>query len=75
LQQIADSSGGEVYYADSAAELTGVYMKVLRELKNRYLISYEPKGVASEGWHTLEVKLKDVRADVRARRGYFYRPN
>ena len=74
MQQISRSSGGEVYYADSAAELKSVYLKVLQELKNRYLLTYQPQGVPSEGWHTLEVKLKGVKADVRARRGYFYNP-
>jgi hypothetical protein len=43
---------------------------ILEEFRNRYLLSYSPKGVSAAGWHRLEVKLKNRRATVKARPGY-----
>jgi hypothetical protein len=46
-------------------------LKVFEEMATRYILSFEPRGVPKEGWHPLEVKLKNKKADeVRARLGY-----
>lgn len=74
LKQITDTSGGQVYYANTAADLRDVYLRALSKLKSRYLLAYEPRGVTTEGWHDLVVRVVDIDADVRARRGYFRNP-
>ena len=46
-------------------------MKVIEDIESRYLLSYQPKGVPTEGWHPLEVKLKkSKKGTIRARPGY-----
>ena len=32
--------------------------------------SYTPKGVAKDGWHKLDVRIRNRKADVKARPGY-----
>jgi hypothetical protein len=46
----------------------------VEEIKSRYPLTFCPKGAAEEGWHRLEVKLKNRKGEVRARRGYYHRP-
>jgi hypothetical protein len=46
------------------------FLAVLAHVKSRYLLRYEPSGVAREGWHKLEVTVRGKKGDVRARRGY-----
>lgn len=71
-RQAAERSGGRLFHAASARDLTGVFQRILNETTTRYLLSYEPQGVAREGWHQLEVKLKRGRGEVRSRRGYYH---
>ena len=42
---------------------------------NRYLLSYSPRGVSSDGWHRIEVKIKDRRGAARVRAGYMAGPS
>jgi VWFA-related protein len=68
---IAKATGGRVWIAQSSAELTDVYLKVIGDIESRYLLSYQPRGVPKEAWHSLEVKLrKGKKGTIRARPGY-----
>jgi VWFA-related protein len=73
LDALADTSGGRVAYASSESALRTMFLDVLAEFRQRYVLSYEPAGVPGSGWHTIEVKLKGRSGEVRARRGYFAR--
>jgi hypothetical protein len=44
----------------------------LREctLRQRYLVSYTPRGVSKDGWYRLDVRVKGRKAIVKARPGY-----
>jgi hypothetical protein len=44
--------------------------KHLAVFRQRYLLSYTPRGVWREGWHRLQVRLKSRRGTVTARAGY-----
>jgi VWFA-related protein len=70
LDAIAAASGGRVLKADTTANLPAAFEEILKEFRTRYLITYTPHGVDTPGWHTLDVKVKGRRAEVRARRGY-----
>jgi len=39
-------------------------------MKARYLLTFYPRGVRRDGWHTLRIRLRSGRGDVIARRGY-----
>lgn len=73
LHRLADETGGEAFELDSTRNLRARFLNVLDGFRQRYLISYSPKGVARSGWHRLEVRVKNRRATVRARPGYFER--
>jgi hypothetical protein len=47
-----------------------VFLKILDEFRQRYLISYSPTGVAPDGWHRLDVRVKGRRLTVKSRTGY-----
>lgn len=69
LERIASETGGRVFRA-TAGDLEEAFGRVLQEIRGRYVLRYEPKGVPRPGWHRLQVKLEGVRGDVLARRGY-----
>ena len=73
LAALAEDTGGRVVYASDEAALEATFLEVLREFRQRYVLSYAPTGVSDDGWHSIEVKLRGKSGEVRARRGYFVR--
>ena len=71
LDDIADASGGELIRIESRTQLTAALETLMRDFRQRYLLSYTPEGVASAGWHALEVRVKRRGVRVKAREGYF----
>jgi VWFA-related protein len=70
LRDLASDTGGQVWRADDGAQLQTLFLQALAEVKSRYLLRFEP-AASTPGWHTLEVKLRARKGDVRARKGYF----
>jgi Ca-activated chloride channel homolog len=71
LREVADVTGGTVFDLESTRDLAGVFARILAEFRQRYLVSYVPRGVARDGWHKLEVSVRGRRgAIVKARSGY-----
>ena len=73
LRDLARETGGRLWTATAPQDLQEKFLQILSQLKNRYVLRFEPRGVARPGWHELEVKLKGRKGKVRARRGY-HRP-
>jgi len=74
LNSVTGLTGGRVFHIDPGANFTEIFLRVLREMESRYLLSYEPTGVPQEGWHELKVDLEVNEADgIRARPGYLVR--
>lgn len=74
LDGLADVGGGRRWPATSSRALQELFVRVLDEMRSRYLLTYYPTGVAREGWHDVKVTLKGARGDVIARPGYFVTP-
>jgi VWFA-related protein len=70
LEDVSTVTGGDIVEAESSRSLRGAIVRVLEEFRNRYLVSYSPKGVPTRGWHRLEVRIKGRRVNVKARPGY-----
>lgn len=71
LRDVAAATGGTVLDLDSTRDLARVFGRILAEFRQRYLISYVPRGVSRDGWHKVEVTIKGRRtATVQARSGY-----
>ncbi len=72
LKDLTTMTGGRLI-TSGAVDLSRVFLDVLKEFRQRYVLGYSPQGVARSGWHTIEVRMKgaknrDVKA--RARPGY-----
>jgi VWFA-related protein len=70
LRDLAEATGGRQLAVESTRRLSETLLSILDEFRHRYLISFTPTGVAKDGWHRLEVKVKNRRVAVRARPGY-----
>jgi VWFA-related protein len=70
LDDVSELTGGAVLRIESTKDLSATFPRILDEFRQRYLISYSPQGVAKDGWHRLEVRVKGRKASVKARSGY-----
>lgn len=72
LEVIAEQTGGRAVEAEWNTRLGEVFQQILREYRQRYILTFTPEGVATgDGWHTLDVKVKRRGALVRARTRYW----
>jgi len=70
LRSITSATGGRLIEIEKTANLTATFLDILEEFRHRYLLSYTPRGVAKDGWHKLDVRVRSRRATVKARPGY-----
>lgn len=70
LGDFVKQTGGSLLEVRSTGDLSNAFLRILNEFRQRYLLSYSPRGVAPAGWHRIEVKVKNRRAAVKARAGY-----
>jgi Ca-activated chloride channel homolog len=70
LPDLSELTGGRLFEAESMQDLGKTFLGILNEFRQRYLVSYSPRGVSKEGWHRLEVRVKTRSATVKARPGY-----
>lgn len=68
LGVIARETGGDVFVSSAPAHMSVAAREIVSELRHQYLIAFE--AGTEPGWHPIEVKVKEGRATVRARRGY-----
>ena len=54
----------------AAGSLRREFARIVTEFRTRYLLTYTPRGVDAGGWHPIDVKLKNKKGKVTARRGY-----
>jgi VWFA-related protein len=69
LRDLTAFTGGRLFEIEKTANLSAIFLSVLEEFRQRYLVSYTPRGVAKDGWHRLTVRVKRS-ATVKARPGY-----
>jgi Ca-activated chloride channel family protein len=70
LEDLTDQTGGRLFKVESTRSLSQVFLEMLGEFRQRYLLSYSPAGVSHDGWHELTVRVKGRNAVVKARPGY-----
>jgi Ca-activated chloride channel family protein len=68
VEDLARWTGGALHYASNPVATSKAAKDVIDELRNLYLIGFEP-GTAT-GWHPIEVRTTDQDHTVRARGGY-----
>jgi VWFA-related protein len=70
LRDLTTATGGRLFEVEKTANLGPIFLSVLEEFRQRYLVSYTPRGVATDGWHKLDVRIKNRKATIKARPGY-----
>jgi len=70
LDNLVRLTGGRRLDVSSLERLSDAFAEILRESRERYLLSYTPTGVPAGGWHEVIVRVPGRRAEVRARPGY-----
>jgi VWFA-related protein len=70
LRDLADATGGDLIEAKGTTDVEAIFLQLLNEYRQRYLLSYTPAGVASDGWHRIDVRVNQPGVTVRARPGY-----
>jgi len=74
LGRLAQVTGGSLFEVESTRDLSTVFIDIFDEFRGRYLLSYTPQGVSGDGWHRLDVKIKERRGAARVRSGYMAGP-
>jgi Ca-activated chloride channel family protein len=77
LQDLSDETGGRAFYPYHVDDLDQSFQDIGDELRNQYSIAYNPTNHAVDGrYHKIKIDTPDHKGyQVRARRGYYARPN
>jgi VWFA-related protein len=70
LTALAEETGGKYIDAERSDRLRETFAQIVTEFRSRYLLTYIPAGVEAGGWHPIDVKLKNKKGNITARRGY-----
>jgi Ca-activated chloride channel homolog len=68
VEDLANWTGGAFFYASSPSETSKVARQVIDELREQYVIAFEP--AAGKGWRPLDIRTRDKGLIVRTRSGY-----
>ena len=73
LNDIATISGGRVFrlFTGRSYALDGLAKVLMEELHQQYLLSYYPASTANNGFRKVEVKVDQLKGEVRHRTGYY----
>jgi VWFA-related protein len=78
LESFADASGGKAWLLSGnwannrGSEIQRVLDEIASELRNQYSIGYYPPHELKDGkWHRIQIRAKNKRYHVRARKEYF----
>lgn len=73
LRALAKESGGQAFFADSAAELAGIYQRIADQLRSQYLVTYSSSKPEYDGtWRKVRVDHTGPQGyTVRTRPGYY----
>ena len=71
LTQVVDESGGRVLEVGQPDEIGPVFIDILKELREQYVLGYYPNNRQNDGrWHKVKVDVVGEAVAVRAPRGY-----
>ena len=71
LTQVADESGGRILEVGAPDEIRPVFIDILKELREQYVLGFYPNDRRNDGrWHKVRVEVPGEDVEVRAPRGY-----
>ncbi|HEY2934257.1 MAG TPA: VWA domain-containing protein [Acidobacteriota bacterium] len=76
MSEIAEATGGKVYYPNRLEDLAGVFTSIANELRNQYRIAYVSANLVRDGkWREIRVQLSNLQPNqqyrIRTKRGYY----
>src|SRR6266540_3507219 len=75
LKKLSDSTGGRAVFPKNARDLDKAFAQLEQDLRQQYLLAYEPKNEATDGgFRKLEIRVVNKNAKdlkIRHRRGYY----
>ncbi|REJ83942.1 MAG: VWA domain-containing protein [Acidobacteria bacterium] len=74
LVRFAEETGGNAFFIDGVGELAGVYAQIERELRSRYLLTYQSSNDGDDqDFRSVEVEVPTLGrgAEVKTIRGYY----
>jgi VWFA-related protein len=71
LEQICDHSGGKTFPLDSVKKTQQIYERIREDIKARYILYFNPKGSSRNRFHSLTVKVKGKKYEIRTPKGYY----
>ena len=71
LYDLVQAGGGVFMNAEATNQLERRFTEALENFRQRYVLTYVPRGVEGKGWHPVTIAVKDRRYRIRARPGYF----
>ncbi len=75
LQKLSESTGGRVFTVSRSMSLREIFAQIGQDLRLQYEIGYTPPLTTQPNtYHKLELKAKDRKLSVQARKGFFAQP-
>jgi VWFA-related protein len=75
LRELTTLTGGNLLEVEGTRNIGPTFLRILTEFRNRYVVSYSPRGVERAGWHRLDVRVKGRSGTVKARPGDLVGPD
>jgi Ca-activated chloride channel family protein len=72
LQKLSESTGGHVFTVSRTMSLREIFAQIADDLRLQYELGYKPPpDTQPNSYHKLELKAKDKKLTVQARKGFF----
>jgi Ca-activated chloride channel homolog len=72
LRDLAQQTGGRVFFPNRVEDLAGVYAQISEELASQYLVGYISKNTKRDGaWRRVVVRVDRPGTSARTKQGYF----
>ena len=72
LTQMAQTTGGQVFFPPSVEEMSNSFQSIEEELRSQYALTYTPADFKDDGaFRPIYLYCNDRRYQVRAKKGYF----
>jgi VWFA-related protein len=75
MTDLAEKTGGRVFFPVDYDSIRSVYAEIARELKNKYYLTYvSNQTLAPDSWQSIAVEYLRPASEVVYRKGYYYLP-
>lgn len=72
LEKLSENTGGHVFTVSPRSSLREIYSEIGQDLRLQYELGYKPPPTTQpNSYHKLELKAKDKKLTVQARKGFF----